>query len=67
MVGVVMSLVVLASGSLIPAMLVHALVDTTSGIIGLSVLGGDRPAEPTPLREGPLAAAGEIVQPTGGG
>jgi membrane protease YdiL (CAAX protease family) len=41
-VGLVMSIVVLASGWLIPAMVIHALIDISSAIVGYRVLG--RPA-----------------------
>jgi len=42
-----MSLIVVASGWLIPAMLVHALVDITSGVLGFSVYcEQQRPAPP---------------------
>src|SRR5207248_5411073 len=46
-VSLVMSLIVVASGWLIPAMLVHALVDITSGVLGFSVYREQqRPAPP---------------------
>jgi len=41
-VGLFMSLIVLASGWLIPAMVIHALIDVSSAIVGYRVLG--RPA-----------------------
>jgi membrane protease YdiL (CAAX protease family) len=43
LVGLVMSLIVLASGWIIPAMVVHALVDYSAGVLGLRVLGGSNP------------------------
>lgn len=38
-VGLVMSVIVLTSGWLIPAMVIHALIDISSGIVGFKVLG----------------------------
>jgi membrane protease YdiL (CAAX protease family) len=38
-VGLVMSIIVLTSGWLIPAMVIHALIDISSGIVGYRVLG----------------------------
>jgi membrane protease YdiL (CAAX protease family) len=40
LVGLVMSLIVVASGWIIPAMVVHALVDCSAGVLGLKLLGG---------------------------
>ena len=54
-VGLVMGLVVLASGWLIPAMIIHALVDVASGTVGFTVLTRTRgAAESAPT--GPPAA-----------
>jgi membrane protease YdiL (CAAX protease family) len=43
LVGLVMSLIVLASGWLIPAMIAHACVDIAGGTFGYKVLGGSDP------------------------
>lgn len=43
-VGIVMNLIVVASGWLIPAMVVHALIDATSGMLAYTVLR-DQPVE----------------------
>jgi membrane protease YdiL (CAAX protease family) len=47
-VGLVMSLIVLASGWLIAAMIIHALVDLAGGTVGFAVLGHTRGADSTP-------------------
>lgn len=39
LVGLVMSLIVLASGWVVPAMVVHALIDYSAGVLGLKVFG----------------------------
>jgi len=38
-VGLVLGCIVLASGWLIPAMIIHAMIDSASGIAGYAVLG----------------------------
>lgn len=42
-VGVVMNLIVIASGSLIPAMVVHALIDLSAGQVAYAVFSADAP------------------------
>ena len=45
-VGAVMTGIVFAGGWVIPAMLVHALVDLSAGIVGYAMLAGSRPGAP---------------------
>lgn len=51
-VGIVMGAIVLASGWLLPAMLLHALIDATSGMLAYAV-----------LRDGQREALGEVLKP----
>ena len=44
LVGLAMSLIVVATGWLIPAMLVHWLVDYGAGVLGLKLFGRPAPA-----------------------
>ena len=53
--GVVFALIVLAAGSLWPAMIIHAAVDLNSGEIGYRALTGDRGSGPEPP-ESPVPA-----------
>jgi membrane protease YdiL (CAAX protease family) len=59
-VGLVMGLIVLATGWLCPAMIIHALVDLASGTAGFAVFGGTRGVAVSALRGAPVAKAASL-------